>query len=68
MNGIGKIFFGTTMFGLGVIAGYYACKRRLEEQYRMDVDDIQTFYNEKLDEFGVMDPDVSFEHFDADLI
>jgi hypothetical protein len=66
MNGIGKIFFGTTMFGLGVIAGYYACKRRLEEQYRMDVDDIQTFYNEKLDEFGVMDPDVSFEHFDDD--
>ncbi len=66
MNGIGKMFFGTTMFGLGVIAGYYACKRRLEEQYRMDVDDIQTFYNEKLDEFGVMDPDVSFEHFDAD--
>lgn len=64
MNGIGKIFFGTVAFSLGAVAGYYACKKHLEEQYRMDVDDIQTFYNEKLEEFGVMDSDSYYEHLE----
>ena len=55
MTGVKRILFGTAMFGLGAVAGYFVSKKRLEEQYRCDVADVQDFYRQKLEEFGVME-------------
>jgi len=52
---IKNIFLGTMTFGFGAIAGYFVAKKNLEKQFRLDVDDIQKFYKEKLDEIGVME-------------
>lgn len=55
MNGLKNILFGTGMFGLGAVSGYFVCKKLFSDQYRADVADIQAFYKQKLDELGVME-------------
>ena len=55
MNGLKNILFGTGMFGLGAVSGYFVCKKLFSDKYRADVADIQAFYKQKLDELGVME-------------
>lgn len=33
MNGVNKVLYGSVMFGLGTVAGYFVSKKRLEESY-----------------------------------
>lgn len=54
MSGIKKLVIGTAIFGIGAVVGYFVSKKVLEGQYREDVADVQDFYRQKLDEFGVM--------------
>ena len=55
MNGLKNILFGTGMFGLGAVSGYFVCKKLFSDKYRADVADIQAFYKQKLDELGIME-------------
>lgn len=33
MTGVKKILFGTAMFGLGAVTGYFVSKKMLDESY-----------------------------------
>ncbi len=50
-----KVFFGTVVFGLGAVAGYFTAKKMLRTQYQNDVAEVQAFYYQKLEELGVME-------------
>lgn len=66
MNGIKRLLFGTATFGLGAVAGYFICKRKLRDQYREDVAEVQAFYRERLDELCMTPDDFEPDESDGD--
>jgi hypothetical protein len=61
MSILKNIILGASTFGVGTFLGYFICKKKLQEQYRADVVDIQNFYSEKLSELGVMEEDFEID-------
>ena len=56
-----RVLEGLLLFSLGGATGYLVCRKILRKQYDLDLEDIQSFYIQKIEELGVMpagyDPD-----------
>lgn len=53
-------------FGAGVVSGYFICTKRLNQQYRKDVEEVKDFYYNKLIEFGIQKPEADYETIDKE--
>lgn len=55
------IFLGLGCFGLGAAAGYIYASRTLRDMYLQDIRETKQFYNDKLEELGVMPANAEYE-------